>query len=366
MSLKDYDYPVVNKESICNNCNKYILCHQCNECFAMTCNLCILYHFKSPRFPKCNNCNNLFICGELDISKTLYDNVTYSVDRDILKYHAKIRKPNENLRMKELDDVCKELKDKLFILMRELSYDMKKDNSLCKLFILSKKLYANIKNNNVCFYSEYLTSNERYPLISKINNLYFKYHIYKKYLIICIESIYYEINIEKLKMNLADYITDDEFDYTKSLDDKYADYGEFVYCIIFETTNSIKLCTVDNCEIDCYANIKKYLNNKKDLSYCNKCRHYNIKFKNYSQIYCIVCKNIYDCITLKSESFITNPLCIVNKYCNNDRIMQLRFKKYLDKLPKNIIKFIKDNKKKLDPNLKIYSLFSEIIKKYQF
>ena len=369
MSLKDYDYPfIINMEAICNNCNKKKMCHQCNECFVMTCSLCILKYINMPRLPKCNNCNNLFMECELHESKVLYNNTISIISNNISNYNSNLKIPNINIQMKELNDVCKQLKYNLFILMKELVRDMKNDKSLCKLFIIVNRLYISIKNNNkYTGYCNYLYNNDKYILISKINNLYYTYNIYKRYLQLCTESIYYEINIEKLKDNLPDYITDGEFDYTKSLDDEYINWNGHVYKMIYKTANIINLCTTKDCRKECHMGVRKYLDNKKELSYCIKCNHYNIKFDNYDQVYCIICGNIYDSITLKSESFITNPLCIKDReYALGRGIIIKQFEKYLSKLPKNIVNIIRKNKKNLDKSLRIYTLFVDIIKRHEF
>ena len=374
MSLKDYDYPVVNKRANCNTCNKQKICHQCNECYVMTCTKCILYQFGYPRIPKCNNCNNLFMKGELmddgGFADKHYNKVIRVIEQETDNHKTLCTVLNKNekieIKIKEIFELKERLYNLVFSFRQKLVDEMIENSRISFVDKTLIELYRSCKDITMLdTYNRYLINNDKYPEIVEINNTLFECYIYLHCNLLCRHSIYYDFNIKRLKKKLSKYVVDNKFIYNK-------DYGEF-YEVDKLCRNALKIvnfCNKKDCTIECYKNKKQYCDTNPRLSLCPKCNHYNFKYKNCNQIYCIICANIYDYITLKTESFITNPLCIINgMYTDNfnDKVRSIQYYKYIEKLPEDLLTFIKKNKFTIAKNddtrdLNICILFSKEIR----
>jgi hypothetical protein len=384
MSIEDFEYSIITKETKCNNCNKKKLCHRCNECFVFTCNKCIIGTIRNPRFPKCNNCNNIFV--ELSIS-----NPNYGILLDNLNARLKNNykyKNFHNIKIKEIDEIAKEIDKKLFVLSRMIIRDIRNQHNdfgkcriICRIIKDIKHTYrsSEIINNRNYVYYEYIEININYPIIIEINNLLFEFNIYKLYKKVCNEHIYYEPNFDKLKDCLCDYVNDGKFDYLKTPQFIYFDHNNPIEKLICNLVNIEYSCT--NYESkdkhkECVSNIcifdHKYYKNNIDYSQCPKCNNYRRKFENCPQIYCIKCKILYDNITKQIETHIINPTIyyVDANYTLKNKILNIQFNKFIDKLickykNKYSYKYIINKIKSLSRYTNFYMIFVSIIERLQ-
>jgi hypothetical protein len=350
MSLEEFDYPIITKETKCNNCNKQKLCHQCNECFVFTCDNCILGTIRNPRFPQCNNCNNIFI--ELSISNPNYARIVNIINKRLNNNYR--YKNFHDIKIKEIDELAKEIDKKLWTLLRIVIRDIRNGvKKIHKILVDIKDIFKFTKNiyHPQYFGYEYMKIFIDYPIIVEINNLLFEISIYRIYKSICDVSIYYEPNFDKLKDYLSDYVSDGKFDYLKSTNCKYFNINNSIEKLIHNCINAKQSCNDDkNKHEECHSNIcifeNKYYKYDIDYSQCPKCNKYNRKFENYTQIYCVKCKTIYDDISKQRETHIKNPsIYWFTEYCkysyiyythiNNglyNTIIRIQFDRFIDKL----------------------------------
>lgn len=348
MSLEDYDYSIITKNTKCNNCNKQKLCHQCNECFVFTCDNCILGTVKKPRFPQCNNCNNIFV--ELSISNPNYARIINNIRQRIqVNYKPK---SYHNINIKEIDELVKDINKKLWtlsrIVIRDIKNGVKKIHKLLKDIIYIIKFIKCIKRNDNIYYHyycHYIKININYPIIVEINNLLFEIFIYIIYKKICDNSIYYEPNFDKLKDDMSDFVNDGKFDYLKSEHIIRINKNHIIYKLIYNCVNAKNICISGKRHKECVSDIcifeYKYYKNNIDYSQCPKCKRYNRKFENYTQVCCSRCMLLYNFITKQIETHIINPSIYWYidecKYSHvgiglHNTTLSIQLDKYIDKL----------------------------------
>lgn len=380
MSLEDYDYQIIIKTSICNMCNKQKTCIQCNDCFVMTCNDCILGTTRNPRFPKCNNCNHIFV--ELKIIDNRYNIV---LNKYIDKFYKHVKKELykfHDIKLEETKLLLQSIQEKLFTLSISIMHNIVTNRNLYKL--LKTVIDVNktiLKYEKLCTFNnysyKYLPYYEQYPVIHEINNLLFEIYIHTVYKYVCNFNEYYEPTFNKIKYYLHDYTINGEFDYSKKCHETYVNRKCDIYMIIKKMTNakSVRECSIQS-HPECNEKICKYYYNyyKDNPNYllCTVCNIFNPKFENCQQAYCRKCMILYDSITLKPEEFILNAyvydmraayftnLHFVNDieftYRLHERLDKIQLNSYIKKLPADIRKLLKTN---ISVNSNIYKIFLE-------
>lgn len=354
--MEDYDYKVNTLECVCNVCDDIKLCLQCNDCFVTTCAKCI-------NLIKCNNCNNLFTKYELElIGYKNYDKNINKIQYEIMEYlklyNIDLSKYTKIIyvRIKELNyEIRYKIQETIKLLFNELH--VTKDKKLVKIFSELHLLIDETNNNHVLDIDN--------DIVNEINRLKCKREIYKQCLSYYKNTIYIEYDIKKLEYNINCF-TANKDNTKKHININNPDIKRIINTASICEYNCMEVGRQKHTQCDkiCKYYLKYYENVKNKIQ-CPKCYHYNFMFKDCQQIYCQTCHILYDNISHKQEIFIMNPLIIyrVDRFDSrfDKEIQILKFNKYINTLPSEMISNLKNKKyvKKLNNNLNLCKIFKK-------